>query len=160
MLIAIQLVKRYWKVAAMLLLLLVAYMKGAGDKDAAWEARWLSRDKAEAVAALKATNVAREQEQKWAAAFDAAAAISHEEMTNVQNHRDRLLADLRSGRVSFKPARCPVPEAAADSGQPAQGEEGRQPGLAGEELVSRLAACDEVTVERNLAVELLKSERR
>lgn len=113
---------------------------------------------AEQVAKYEAA--ARDQEQKWAAAFDAAASISHEEMKNVQAHRDRLLADLRSGRLRLqaRPA-AQVPDAAADSGESQAGAEGGQPGLVGEELVARLAVCDEVTLERNHAVELLKIDR-
>lgn len=153
-------VRRYWKEAAMLLLLLLAYLKGGHDTDAKWQARWLARDRSDAVAAQKATDAARKQEADWVAAFDVAATISNEEIKNVQAHRDRLLADIRAGRLSFKPAGCPVPQAPADPGQPQAAPERGQPGLAGEELVHRFAVCDEVVIERNQCVGLLSAERK
>jgi hypothetical protein len=103
---------------------------------------------------------ARDQEQKWAAAFVAAASISHEEMKDVQAHRDRLLADLRAGRLSLKPARCGVPQAPADPGQPQESQDSGQPGLVGEAITNRFAVCDEVVNERNQCVGLMDMERK
>lgn len=156
---------KYWKPLAVVLLLILwtalVHNDGVAREDARWSARWHQHiaDDMEQVAKYEAA--ARDQEQKWAAAFDAAASISHEEMTNVQKHRDRLLSDLRTGRLRLQA--CPaaqVPDAPADSGQSVAGQEAGQPGLAGEELVARLATCDEVTLERNQAVELLRAERQ
>lgn len=152
--------RAHWRTLAMLLLLLLAYLKGGHDTDAKWQARWLARDKADAVAAQKATNAARKQEADWAAAFDLSATMYQESYNDLQKRRDRIIADMRAGRLSFKPARCPVPQAPADPGQPQSPEDGGQSGLAGEELVSRLAQCDEVTLERNQAVRLLEAERQ
>lgn len=117
--------------------------------------------KAASDALREAEAAARVHEQETLAAWSAAADIQHEELTHVQAHRDRLLADIRAGRLRL-PSACPahLPEAPADSATAQDGAESGQPGLAGEELVARLSTCDEVTVERNLAVELLKSERR
>ena len=160
----IELIRRFWKPAAVLLLLLVTWLHGhhTGDvsRDREWSARWHQHIAEDMEQVAKAEAAARDQEQKWAAAFDAAASISHEEMKNVQAHRDRLLADLRSGRVRLQA--CPaarLPEAPADSGQSPESSNSGQPAMAGE-LVNRLAVCDEVTLERNQAVRLLESERR
>ena len=164
MLATIELLRRFWKPAAVLLLLLVTWLHGhhTGDvsRDREWSARWHQHIAEDMEQVAKAEAAARDQEAKWAAAFDVSAKIQHEELTNVQKHRDRLLADLRAGRLRLQA--CPaarLPEAAADSGQPAAREEGGQPAMAGE-LVNRLAVCDEVTLERNQAVELLKAERK
>ena len=164
MLAMIELLRRFWKPAAVLLLLLVTWLHGhhTGDvsRDREWSARWHQHIAEDATYAAAAATAARDQEQKWAAAFDVSAKIQHEELTNVQKHRDRLLADLRAGRLRLQA--CPaaqVSDAPADSGESQAGAEGGQPGLAGE-LVNRLATCDEVTLERNQAVELLRAERR
>ena len=161
----IELIRRFWKPAAVLLLLLVTWLHGhhAGDvsRDREWSARWHQHIAEDMEQVAKAEAAARDQEAKWAAAFDVSAQIQHEELTNVQKHRDRLLADLRAGRLRLQA--CPaaqVPGPAADSGESQAGAEGGQPGLVGEELVARLATCDEVTLERNQAVELLRAERR
>lgn len=160
----IELIRRFWKPLAVLLLLLVTWLHGhhAGDvsRDREWSARWHKHIEEDMEQAAKYEAAARDQEAKWAAAFDAAASISHEEMKNVQAHRDRLLADLRAGRLRLQacPTAC-LPDAPADSGQPSTAETGGQPAMAGE-LVNRLAVCDEVVLERNQAVDLLKAERK
>lgn len=156
---------KYWRPLAVLVLLLVVYLTGDhnGDarRDREWSARWHQHVAEDMEQVAKAEAAARDQEQKWVAAFDAAAAISHKELANVHSHRDRLLADLRSGRLRLQAcAASQVPGPAADSGESQAGAEGGQPGLVGEELVARLAICDEVTIERNQAVELLRAERR
>ena len=113
---------------------------------------------AEQVAKYEAA--ARDQEQKWAAAFDVTAHVYQEKLTDAQKNRDRIMRDVAAGRLRL-PAACPaaqVPAVAADSGQPVAGAEGGQPAMVGE-LVNRLAVCDEVTIERNHAVELLKIDR-
>lgn len=155
---------KHWKAIAAVLLFILwtvfVHNDGAAREDAKWSARWHQHIAEDMEQAAKYEAAARDQEQKWAAAFDAAASISHEEMKNVQAHRDRLLADLRSGRLRLQA--CPaaqVSEAPADPGQLATAETGGQPAMAGE-LVNRLAVCDEVTLERNQAVELLKAERK
>lgn len=154
---------KYWKPAAVLLLLLLlsncCYQKGAEHERAKWELLTARQTAAAAIASQRSTEAARKQEADWAAAFDAAATISNEELTHVQAHRDRLLSQLRTVRVPVIPAGSGVPEAPADSGQPQTAPESGQPGLAGEELVGRLATCDEVTLERNQAVRLLEAER-
>lgn len=155
--------RAYWRPLAVLIVPLLFWLHGhstgADNMDVKWQAIFSKQQLQAANARVAATEAARKQEADWVAAFDAAATIQHEEMTNVAAHRDRLLADLRAGRLSFKPARCGVPEAPADSGQPQAAPDAGQPGLAGEELVSRLATCDEVTLERNQAVRLLEAER-
>lgn len=154
---------KYWKPAAVLLLLLVlstcCYKAGSDATDAKWSARWHQHVAEDATLVAKAATEAREQEAQWAAAFDVTAQIQQEELTNVQKHRDRLLADLRAGRLRL-PSACParLPEAAADSGESPESSDSGQPAMAGE-LVNRLAVCDEVTLERNQAVELLRAER-
>lgn len=155
--------QRHWKPAAVLILLLIwtigVHNDGAERERSKWELI-TARDAAKSAKALaKAEAEARQQEQKWAAAFDVAATIQHEEMKNVAAHRDRLLADLRAGRLRFQACPAQVPQAAADSSQPESRAEGGQPGMVGEELVARLAVCDEVTLERNQAVRLLEAER-
>jgi hypothetical protein len=154
---------KYWKPLAVLILLIAVWMhghnSGSEHMDAKWQAIFSKQQLQAANARLAASEAARDQEQKWAAAFDAAASISHEEMKNVQAHRDRLLADLRSGRVRLQA--CPaakVPAVAADSGKSPESSDSGQSAMAGE-LVNRLAVCDEVTLERNQAVELLRAER-
>lgn len=161
----IELLRRFWKPLAVLLLLLATWLHGhyygvesttqryeyARAQDAKYAAERLAQAEADA----------REQEQKWSAAFDAAATIQHEELANVTAHRDRLLSQLRTVRVPVQPAGpAHLPEAPADSGQPQAAPDAGQPGLAGEELVGRLAVCDEVVNERNLLLELMQAERK
>lgn len=162
MLTAIDLLRRFWKPAAALLLLLVVYLTGDhnGDtrRDREWSARWHQHiaEDSQQVAASEAA--ARVREQETLAAWSVANDIQHKELTDVQAHRDRLLDDLRAGRLLW-PGKCPavLPQAPADTGEPEAGAEGRQPGLAGEELIARLAVCDEVVSERNQAVRLLEA---
>ena len=160
----IELLRRFWKPAAVLLLLLVTWLHGhhTGDtsSDREWSSRWHQHIAEDMEQVAKYEAAARDQEQKWAAAFDVSAQIQHEELTNAQKHRDRLLADLRAGRLRLQA--CPaaqVSDAPADSGKPSTAETGGQPAMVGE-LVNRIAVCDEVVLERNQAVELLRAERR
>jgi hypothetical protein len=162
---AIALIRAYWKPLAVFLLLLMTWLHGhhTGDtgRDAVWSARWHKHVAEDATLAAAAATAAREQEHKWAAAYDLAVTIEHEETTRVRTQADRIIAGLRAGthRLSIAPA-CPgMPEAAADTPAATAGAEGGQPGLAGEELVQRLAVCDEVTLERNMAVSLMRADR-
>lgn len=116
------------------------------------------RDRIAAEAAVKAEAKARKREQQLVADFATAATQNLEDTNATLAHRDRIIASLRSGRLSF-PA-CPVPEAAADSAATESRAESGQPGLVGEAITERLAVCDEVVHERNMAVELLKLERK
>lgn len=156
---------KYWKpLAAMLLFILwtvLVHNDGAARDDAKWSARWHQHvaEDSQQVAANEAA--ARVHEQETLAAWSAAADIQQEELNHVRQNRDRLLADLRAGRLLW-PGKCPavLPQAPADTGEPEAGAEGRQPGLAGEEIIARLAVCDEVVSERNQAVRLLESWQR
>lgn len=153
---------KYWKPAAVLLLLLTVWLHGDhnGDtrRDQAWSARWHQHvaEDSQQVAANEAA--ARVREQETLAAWSAAADIQHKELTHVQAHRDRLLADLRAGRLLW-PGKCPavLPQAAADTGEPEGGAESGFSGELGAWLVNRAAVCDEVVSERNQAVRLLES---
>lgn len=163
-LIALRLVKRYWKPAAVLIALLLIWLHGnqhgTQHERSKWELLTAKQSAQSARALAKAEAEARTQEQKWAAAFDVAATIQHEEMKNVQAHRDRLLSAIAAGRLRLPACPDKVPATPADSGESQAGAEGGQFAMAGEELVARLATCDEVTLERNQAVALLKAERR
>lgn len=152
--------RRYWRPLAVLLLLLAVWLHGDhhGDtrRDREWSARWHQHVAEDSQQVAASSEAARVREQETLAAWSAANDIQHQELTHVQAHRDRLLADLRAGRLRL-PSACPaqVPAAAADPGQPQGAEEGGQSAMAGE-LVNRLAVCDEVASERNQAVRLLE----
>lgn len=155
--------RTYWRPLAVLILLMLlstcCYQKGAEHERVKWQAKLSAMREQAAYNQAQAEAKARKQEADWAAAFDLSATIYQESYNDLQKRRDRIIADMRSGRVSLKPARCGVPQAPANSGQPQAAPESGQPGLAGEELVSRLATADEVVIERNQCVELLKAER-
>jgi hypothetical protein len=161
---AIALIRAYWKPLAVFLLLLITWLHGhhTGDtgRDAVWSARWHKHVSEDAALALAAEKSAREQEHKWAAAYDLAVNIEQQETNRVRNQADRIIAGLRAGRLSIAPA-CPgLPQVAPDSPAVEAGEAGGQLGLVGEAITVKLAVCDEVTEERNLAVRLLEAERR
>lgn len=162
-LMALRLVKRYWKPAAVLIALLLIWLHGNQHGTQQERSKWellTAKQSAQAARALaKAEAEARTQEQKWAAAFDVSAQIQHEELKNVQAHRDRLLSDIRAGRLRLKACPDQVPATSAHPGEPKAGAEGGQSAMVGE-LANRLAVCDEVTLERNQAVELLRAERQ
>lgn len=105
---------RFAKGGAVLLLALLIYLKGSADKDAQWEARY-SRDIANRALAVQGAEAqARQVEQGWAAAMDAAASALIQENLHVASQRDRLLADARAGRLRV-PSACTatdLPEAA------------------------------------------------
>lgn len=116
------------------------------------------KDRVQAQALARASEKARKTEQEWSALFDLAATMNQEAIADVRTQKDRIIADLRAGRLSFRAA-CTVPQAPAHPGEPEGREEGGQSGLVAEAITERLAACDEVTHERNLAAELLLEER-
>lgn len=151
---------KYWKPAAVLILLLImsscCYKAGSDATDARWSARWHQHVAEDATQVAESETAARVREQETLAAWAVANDIQHEELTNVQNHRDRLLADIRAGRLRLPTCPRSLPEAAADTGEPEAGAEGGFSGEFGEWLVSRAAVCDEVTTERNQAVRLLE----
>ena len=154
--------RRYWRGAAVLVILLVTWLHGhhTGDtaRDREWSARWHQHVAEDATLAAKAEAAARHQEQQWAALYDAHTAQLIEENRNVAAHRDRLLSAARAGRLRLPTCPAGVPEAAAGSAPTESGAEGGQSAMVGE-LVNRLAVCDEVTLERNMAVELLRKGR-
>ena len=155
--------RRYWRVFAVLLILFVTWFHGYGTGAESANQRWeyvTAKEAARNAEALaKAEAAARKQEQEWASIYEAHTAQLIEENRNVSAQAARLSARLAGLRLSLQPARCDLPQTAADSGATVAGSEGGQPGLVGEEIVARLATCDEVTNERNMAVGLMQADR-
>ena len=155
--------RRYWRVFAVLLVMLALWLHGYGTGAESANQRWeyvTAKEAARNAEALaKAEAAASKQEQEWATIYEAHTAQLIEENRNVSAQASRLSARLAGLRLSLQPARCDLPQTAADSGATVAGKDGGQPGLAGTELVARLAACDEVTNERNMAAELLRADR-
>lgn len=150
---------RYWKEIGMLILILLLCAQVEKCTAAKYELKIASLQAAADKERAESLQRAMEQERGWVVAFDLSLGLHQENMNETLSQRDRIIAGLRSGRLSFR-AGCPtVPEVAADPAPAEAGAEGGQPGLVGEAITARLAQCDEVTHERNLAVELLKAER-
>lgn len=158
---ALRLVKLYWKPAAVLIALLLIWLHGDRHGTQQERAKWelvTTRDAAKAARiAVQAERQARDQEQKWASAMDATAAALIQEKTDVEAHRDRLLAAARSGGLRV-PSACPrLPEAASGSPSGDATAGWQIPGAAGEpfaefligeaaradQIAAQLAACQE-----------------
>lgn len=163
MMIALDLLRRYWKPAAVLTILILVWLhghkSGADNMDAKWQAIFSKQQLQAAQARVKASEAARKQEVDWSAAFDIINTIQQESLADAISRRDRIIAGLRAGRLSFRPC-SGVPEAPAHPGEPEAAPESGQSGVVGEAITARLAVCDEVTLERNQAVSLLEAERR
>lgn len=100
----------------------------------------------------------REWEHMKANEFAILAAQNIRERNNVLAHKDRIIADLRSGRLRF-PAVSVARQTAADTAAAPESSDSGQPGLVGEAITARFAACDEVTLERNMCAALMRKER-
>lgn len=160
---AIGLVKRYWKPAAVLILLMLlstcCYQKGAEHERNKWQVKLSAMKEQLAYNQAQAEAKARKQEADWSAAFDVISTIQQESLADAISRRDRIIAGLRAGRLSFRPC-SGVPEAPAHPGEPEAAPDAGQSGMVGEAITARLAVCDEVTLERNQAVRLLEAERQ
>ena len=77
----------YWRPIAVLILLLTVWLhghhSGASGERAKWELIAAKQMSVQAQAMFKNSEHARKVEQDWSAAFDAAATISHEELSHV-----------------------------------------------------------------------------
>lgn len=144
---------------ALLLIWLHGDHHGTAKERAKWELFVAQQAAAQAKAHQQAEAKARKQEADWAAAFDVINTIQQESLADAISRRDRIIAGLRAGRLSFRPC-SGVPEATAHPGEPEAAPDAGQSGLVGEAITARLAVCDEVTLERNQAVRLLEAERR
>ena len=154
---------KYWKPLTVLLLLLAVWLHGDHNGAERVDSRWelaSSRQAAKAAQnALQAERTAREQERMWVAAYDLAITLEQQETARVRTQKDRIIAGLRAGRLHLTTCPAGLPQVAADTGRADAGAEGGQSGLVGEEITARLATCDEVTNERNLAVSLMRADR-
>ena len=151
---------RYWKPIAMLMLLLLAYFKGAADENSKLEYRYAVLQKAAAEERAAHSERLRKQEQDDAAFANLLSLnmLEHHDATN--KTRDRIIADLRAGSLRL-PTLCPTaaPQAAADSSAAPEGQSGGQPAMVGEAITARFADCDDAINERNTAVELMRRDR-
>lgn len=163
MTILIDLLRRYWKPIAVLTLLLLVWLHGdhhgTSQERKKWELFTAQQAAMQAKQHQQAEAEARKQEADWNSAFNAINAIQQESLNDAISRRDRIIASLRAGRLSFRPADCGVPQASTDSGKPEDAGESRFSGQFGEWLVSRAAKCDEVTLKLNQAVQLMRTER-
>lgn len=150
---------RHWKEITVLIILLVVWLHGHSEGREEGKAELQELRVQLAAERLESVEAARKQEQEWSAAFDLSLGLHQENMNETLSQRDRIIAGLRSGRLSFRASCSAVPAVAADSPAAETGAESGQPGLVGEAITARLAQCDEVTHERNLAVSLLEAER-
>lgn len=149
---ALTLLRAYWRPLAVVTLLLLVWLHGDHHGTKQERQRW-------ELQSAKSAQAARKKEQELAD-FSGLLALNMQEFKDEKlAQRDRIIADLRSGRLSFSPG-CGVPEAAANPGAAAQAEDPGQPRLVAEAITDRFAACDEAINERNEAVELLRAERR
>lgn len=156
---------KYWRPLAVVITLLLIWLHGnhtgAEKANGKWEYRYAILQKAAAEERTAHSERLRNRERQLVNDFATAANENLEQTNETLAKRDRIIADLRSGRLSW-PGVCAAAEArpaATDTRQPPTGAEGGQSGLVAEEITARFALCDEVTHERNQAVSLLRAER-
>lgn len=149
----------YAKGAAVLILILLLCSQVEKCTASKYEARIATMEKGYAQAAASQQRHIREWENKKAQEFAILSERNLEDRNNVIAHKDRIIAGLRAGRLRLK-ACSGLPQAATDTAPAEAGAEGGQLGLVGEAITVRLAVCDEVTHERNMAVRLLEAERQ
>lgn len=157
MLTAIDLLRRFWKPAAVLLLLLAVWLHGDhnGDtrRDREWSARWHQHVAEDATLAAAAERQAREEEQKWAALYDATTTQLEKEKDATDQKLAAALARHRAGglRLPTCPAAPGLPEDPANPPGGTQAATGQLPGQPdqplGEFLLTEAARADNVALQ-------------
>jgi hypothetical protein len=148
------------KAAAMLILILLLCQQVSRCTASEYKAQIAAIEKGNALAEASQQRHMREWEHMKSSEFAILAAQNIRERNNVLAQKDRIIADLRSGRLLWPGVQATATcQAAADPAPASESSDSGQPGLVGEAITARFAACDEVVHERNMAVELLRAER-
>lgn len=104
----------------------------------------------------------RQRERALFDAITAAEAAAQKEISDVRKDRDRVAADLANHRLHYTipiTERCPVPTAGVDTAS-APAETRAELSVGAAQFLDGLAArADEVTIERNECVDILRKER-
>ena len=161
--------RRCWKPLAVLLLLLAVWLHGDhhGDtrRDREWSARWHRHVAEDSQQVAAAERQAREEEQKWAALYDATTTQLEKEKDATDQKLAAALARYRAGGLHLPtcPAAPGLPEDPAHPPGGTQAPAGQLPGQPdppfGEFLLTEAARADNVALQLGACQAVLRGIR-
>ena len=146
-----------------LVALLCVFMYWAGYTRASAKAQIAAAESMQEAAlnAAATESVYRQRERELLSRMDAIATNAQKEISDVQKDRDRTAAALAAGKLRYTiPVTAPTVPATCTNPVDTPAESRAELSIAAAQFLDRLAAdADEVTLERNMCVAILKSER-